>query len=149
MTEETQEIERPIKQSGELADTLIRLAQKLQERNRYQAKYHEERPENLGTLHRELTYLRSYIDIVKRPYCFRCWSRYLCRAPKPHTRSRMIPNTYLPIIYAAAIDKPVRKLTCSKFCRGVGAQGRGAHPQRSVHNAQGDKTTHKRLARKP
>jgi hypothetical protein len=34
MTEEIQEIERLIKQSGELADSLIRLAHKLQEHNR-------------------------------------------------------------------------------------------------------------------
>ena len=33
MTEEIHEIERLIKQSGELADSLIRLAQKLQEHN--------------------------------------------------------------------------------------------------------------------
>jgi hypothetical protein len=66
MTEEIQEIERLIKQSGELADSLMRLARKLQEPNHYQVQYREERPENLGALHSELTYLRSYIDIVKR-----------------------------------------------------------------------------------
>jgi hypothetical protein len=66
MTEEIQEIERLIKQSSEFADSLIRLARKFQERNRHQAQYHEERPENLVALNKELTYLRSYIDIVKR-----------------------------------------------------------------------------------
>ena len=35
MTEEIQEIERLIKQSGELADSLIRLAQKLRERHQH------------------------------------------------------------------------------------------------------------------
>jgi hypothetical protein len=65
MTEEIQEIEKLIKQSTELGDSLIRLARKLQERNRRQAQYHEEHPETLATLHKELTYLRSYIDIVK------------------------------------------------------------------------------------
>ena len=47
MTEEIQEIERLIKQSGELGDSLIRLARKLQERNRHQRRNDEERSENL------------------------------------------------------------------------------------------------------
>jgi hypothetical protein len=66
MTEEIQEIERLIKQSGEFADSLIRLAQKLQERSRRQTHTHEERPEHLAALHKILTDLRSNIDVVKR-----------------------------------------------------------------------------------
>jgi hypothetical protein len=66
MTEEIQEIERLIKQSGELGDSLIRFARKLQERNRYPTQHHEAHPESLSALHKELAYLRSYIDAVKR-----------------------------------------------------------------------------------
>jgi len=66
MNDEIQEIERLIRQSGELADSLIRLARKLQEQSRRQAQNYEERSENLAALHKKLTYLRSYIDVVKR-----------------------------------------------------------------------------------
>jgi hypothetical protein len=66
MNDETQEIERLIRQSGELANSLIRLARKLHEQSRHQAKIQEERPENLVALHKNLTDLRSYIDVVKR-----------------------------------------------------------------------------------
>jgi hypothetical protein len=66
MTEEIQEIERLIKQSAELGDSLIRFARKLQERNRYPTQHHEAHPESLAALHKELAYLRSYTDAVKR-----------------------------------------------------------------------------------
>jgi hypothetical protein len=66
MTEDIQEIERPVKQSADLGDSLIRLAQKLQEQSRHQAQNYEERSENLRALHKTLTDLRSYIDVVKR-----------------------------------------------------------------------------------
>ena len=66
MTEEIQEIERLIKQSGELANSLICLARKLQEPSRRQTTTHEERPEHLAALHKILTDLRSNIDVVKR-----------------------------------------------------------------------------------
>src|SRR5258708_23920433 len=66
MTEEIQEIERLIKQSAELGDSLIRLAQKLQEQNRKQARVYEERWENLHALNKTLTDLRSYTEVAKR-----------------------------------------------------------------------------------
>jgi hypothetical protein len=66
MTEEIHEIERLIKQSGELGDSLIRLARKLQGQNHYPTQHNEARPENLAALHKQLTYLRSYIDVVTR-----------------------------------------------------------------------------------
>jgi hypothetical protein len=66
MTEEIQEIERLIKQSVELGDSLIHLARKLQEQHRHQMQNCDERSGNLGTLHKTLTDLRSYIDVAKR-----------------------------------------------------------------------------------
>src|SRR5258708_21127094 len=62
MTEEIQEIERLIRQSSELGDSLIRLARKLQEQNRHQARSYEEPSENLHALQKTLTDLRSQID---------------------------------------------------------------------------------------
>ena len=64
MSDEIQDIEKLIRQSGELSDSLIRLARKLQERNRHQAQLHEERAQNLATLHRKLNDLSSHIDLV-------------------------------------------------------------------------------------
>ena len=64
MNDEIQDIETLIKQSGELFDSLIRLARKLQERDRHRAQSREERAQNLATLHRKLTNLRSHIDLV-------------------------------------------------------------------------------------
>jgi hypothetical protein len=66
MTEEIQEIERLIKQSAELADSLIMLARKLQEKNQKQVRVNEERWENLHALDKTLTDLRSYIEVAKR-----------------------------------------------------------------------------------
>src|SRR5260221_1111976 len=65
MTEEIQEIERLIKQSAELGESLIRLVRKLQEQNRHQMRNYEERSENLRALHKTLTDLRSYIGVAK------------------------------------------------------------------------------------
>ena len=64
MNDEIQDIEKLIRQSGELSDSLIRLARKLQERDRHRAQRHEERAQNLATLHRELNDLSSHIDLV-------------------------------------------------------------------------------------
>jgi hypothetical protein len=64
MSDEIQDIEKLIRQSGELSDSLIRLARKLQERNRHRTQLHEERAQNLATLHRELNNLSSHIDLV-------------------------------------------------------------------------------------
>ena len=66
MTEEIQEIERLIKQSAELGDSLIRLARKLHEKNQKQARVYEERWENLHALNKTLTDLRLYIEVAKR-----------------------------------------------------------------------------------
>ena len=66
MTEEIQEIERLIKQSAELADSLIRLARKLQEQSQKQVRVNEERWENLHALDKTLTDLHSYIEVAKR-----------------------------------------------------------------------------------
>jgi hypothetical protein len=66
MTEEIQEIERLIKQSAELADSLIRLARKLQEQSQKQVRVNEERWENLRALDKTLTDLHSYIEVAKR-----------------------------------------------------------------------------------
>jgi hypothetical protein len=66
MTEEIQEIERLIKQSAEFADSLIRLARKLQEQSQKQVRVNEERWENLRALDKTLTDLHSYIEVAKR-----------------------------------------------------------------------------------
>jgi NADPH-dependent glutamate synthase beta subunit-like oxidoreductase len=66
MTEEIQDIERLIKQSAELADSLIMLARKLQEKNQKQVRVNEERWKNLRALDKTLTDLRSYIEVAKR-----------------------------------------------------------------------------------
>src|SRR5258708_36496712 len=65
MNDEIKDIETLIKQSGELSDSLICLARKLQERDRHRAQSREERAQNLATLHRKLTNLRSHIDLLK------------------------------------------------------------------------------------
>jgi hypothetical protein len=64
MSDEIQDIEKLIRQSGELSDSLVRLARKLQERNRHRAQRHEERAQNLAILQRELNDLCSHIDLV-------------------------------------------------------------------------------------
>jgi hypothetical protein len=66
MSEDLQEIERLIKQSAELSDSLIRLARKLQEQNRRRTQFNQEQGGDLGALHAKLTELRSHIDVVKR-----------------------------------------------------------------------------------
>ena len=66
MSEDLQEIERLIKQSAELGDSLIRLARKLQERNKSKTQLNREQAEDLHALHTKLTDLRSHIDVVKR-----------------------------------------------------------------------------------
>jgi hypothetical protein len=63
MSEDIQEIERLIKQSTELSDSLTRLARKLQQQNKGP---YQELADGLGALHAKLTDLHSYIDIVKR-----------------------------------------------------------------------------------
>jgi NADPH-dependent glutamate synthase beta subunit-like oxidoreductase len=66
MTEEIQEIEKLIKQSAKLGDSLIRLARKLQEQSKKQVRVDEERWDNLRALDNTLTDLRSYIEVAKR-----------------------------------------------------------------------------------
>jgi hypothetical protein len=66
MNEEIQEIERLIKQSGELAESLIQLARKLQQRRMRQADIHEKPSGDVAALYDKLTNLHSYIDFVKR-----------------------------------------------------------------------------------
>jgi hypothetical protein len=66
MSEEIQEIEKLIKQSAELGDSLIRFARKLKEQNQKQAVVYEERWENLRALNKTLTDLRSCIEVTKR-----------------------------------------------------------------------------------
>jgi hypothetical protein len=66
MTEEIQEIEKLIKQSAELGDSLIRLARKLQEQSKKQVRADEGRWDNLCALDNTLTDLRSYIEVAKR-----------------------------------------------------------------------------------
>jgi hypothetical protein len=66
MTDEIQEIDRLIKQSFELSDTLIRLARKLQEQTQRAAQINPEQTENLAALHAKLNDIRSRIDTVKR-----------------------------------------------------------------------------------
>ena len=68
MTEEIQEIEKLIKQSAELGDSLIRLARKLQEQSKKQVRVDEERWDNLRALDNTLTDLRSYIEVAKREF---------------------------------------------------------------------------------
>jgi hypothetical protein len=63
MSEDIQEIDRLIKQSAELSDSLIRLARKVQQQNK---KPDQEQAENLRALHAKLTDLGSYIDFLKR-----------------------------------------------------------------------------------
>ena len=63
MSEDLQQIERLIKQSAELTDSLIRLARKLQHQNK---KPDQEQAEDSHALHAKLTNLGSYIDVVKR-----------------------------------------------------------------------------------
>ena len=59
MTEEIQEIDRLIKQSGELADSLLRLARKLQQQQQRAVDPAQERPERLAVLEKQLTELAS------------------------------------------------------------------------------------------
>jgi hypothetical protein len=63
MSEDIQEIERLIRQSTELGDSLIRLARKLQLQDK---KPDQEQSVDLRALHAKLTDLYSYIDVVKR-----------------------------------------------------------------------------------
>jgi hypothetical protein len=63
MSEDLQEIERLIKRSTELGDSLIRLARKLQQHNK---KPDQEQAYALDALHAKVADLRSYIDVVKR-----------------------------------------------------------------------------------
>jgi hypothetical protein len=63
MSEDIQEIDRLIKQSAELSDSLIPLARKLEHQNK---KPDQEQAEDLRALHAKLTNLGSYIDVVKR-----------------------------------------------------------------------------------
>jgi hypothetical protein len=63
MSEDVQEVERLIKQSAELSDSLIRLARKLQHQNK---KPGQKQAEDLPAPHAKLTDLRSSIDDVKR-----------------------------------------------------------------------------------
>jgi hypothetical protein len=65
MNEEIQEIERLVRQSGELAESLIQLARKLQQRM-HQADIHEKPSGDVAGLYDKLANLRSYIDFVQR-----------------------------------------------------------------------------------
>src|SRR5260221_12048903 len=65
MSEDLQEIERLIKQSAELSDSLIRLARKLQKENTSKTQANREQAQDLHALHTKLTDLRSHIDVVK------------------------------------------------------------------------------------
>jgi hypothetical protein len=66
MSEDLQEIERLIKQSTELGDSLVRLARKVQEQNKSKTQLNRQQVEDLRALHKKLTDLRSHIDVVKR-----------------------------------------------------------------------------------
>ncbi len=66
MSEEIQQIDRLIKQSAELSNSLIRLARKIQEQNTSKTQLNQEQAEDLRALHAKLTDLRSQIDVVKR-----------------------------------------------------------------------------------
>lgn len=67
MTEEIHDIERLIKQSGELADSLLRLAQKLREQHQHDPRMHitEEQTKRLAALDDRLIDVRETIDPVK------------------------------------------------------------------------------------
>jgi hypothetical protein len=64
MTEEIQEIERLIRWSGELADSLIRLARKLHEQNQRQRPPNQERSEHFGVLLEKLMDLGACSGIL-------------------------------------------------------------------------------------
>jgi hypothetical protein len=65
MNEEIQEIERLVRQSGELAESLIQLARKLQQRM-HQADIDEKPLGDVAALYDKLANLHSYIELVKR-----------------------------------------------------------------------------------
>jgi hypothetical protein len=84
MNDEIQEIDRLMKQSLELSDTLIRLARKLQEQIQRTAQVNPEQADNLPMLHAKLNDLRSRIDVVKReigPQRYYDWAYAKARQP--------------------------------------------------------------------
>lgn len=64
MNEEIQEIERLVRKSGELAESLIQLARKLQQRI-HQADIHEKPSGDVASLYDKLANLHSDVDLVK------------------------------------------------------------------------------------
>ena len=104
MNEDLQEIERLIKQSAELSDSLIRLAPKLQQQNK---KPVQEQAEDLRALHAKLIDLRSYIDVVKRELGpQRYWDEAYAKARQAVAEQTATPQeAVIELLRAAVADK--------------------------------------------
>jgi uncharacterized coiled-coil protein SlyX len=108
MNEDLEEIERLIKQSAELSDSLIRLVRKLQEQNERKAQINQEQVQHLGTLHAQLTDLRTHIDAVNHEIPTQRYDQMYAEARQTVEEHALSPQeAVIEVLRAAVADKTI------------------------------------------
>src|SRR5260221_11543008 len=106
MSEDLQQIERLIKQSTELSDSLVRLARKLQEQNERKVQINREQAQHLGAPHEQLTDLRTHIDAVNHEIRTQRYDRMYAEARQAVEEHALSPqDAVIEVLRAAVADK--------------------------------------------
>jgi uncharacterized coiled-coil protein SlyX len=106
MSEDLQQIERLIKQSTELGDSLVRLARKLQEQNERKVQINQEQAQHLGALHAQLTDLRTHIDAVNHEIRTQRYDHMYAEARQAVEEHALSPQeAVIEVLRAAVTDK--------------------------------------------
>jgi uncharacterized coiled-coil protein SlyX len=106
MSEDLQQIERLIKQSTELGDSLVRLARKLQEQNERKVQINQEQAQHLGALHAQLTDFRTHIDAVNHEIRTQRYDHMYAEARLAVEKHALSPQeAVIEVLRAAVADK--------------------------------------------
>jgi uncharacterized coiled-coil protein SlyX len=106
MSEDLQEIERLIKQSTDLGDSLVRLASKLQEQNERKVRINQEQARHLGALHAQLTDLRTHIGPVNHEIRTQRYDHMYAEARQAGEEHALSPQeAVIEVLRAAVADK--------------------------------------------
>jgi hypothetical protein len=108
MSEDLQQIERLIKQSMDLGDSLIRLVRKLQEQNERKVQINQEQVQHLGALHAQLTDLRTHIDAVNHEIRMQRYDNMYAEAHQAVEEHALSPQkAVIEVLRAAVADKTI------------------------------------------
>ena len=107
MSEDLQQIERLIKQSMDLGDSLVRLVRKLQEQNERKMQINQEQVQHLGALHAQLTDLRTHIDAVNHEIRTQRYNMYAEARQAVEEHALSPQKAVIEVLRAAVADKTI------------------------------------------